>query len=339
MKRSLVWLLAAGALAGCRYDAPPEISRVEPPGGVYRTGDPIELLFSEPIDEATLVLRVWPGPRDAEGAIPGGITPLLEECRPAAACGTSSLELDGERATLLLAADDIDGGGPLILEVVRGLTDAGGSATGIPTLLDVQILGPDDASDAPVDFADGTWIFVAALEHPVPLVFTLINDIATLDDGSMVLVAAEGDEIEGASKNTTDPSELTVDDTEWGFTLHLTGTVSASSGQRLFATDPFDLDVTVGPFALDLKGVAMTATLTGDHAMEGTFAWETLALTAGGDTTDYEPGSTTFVGAWVPADSTPAGAPRLCGDLCGIATFQCDPPAAFPPAAFCEESP
>ncbi len=85
-------LLALSGLACETYNAPPE-ARLEPAVTVFKTGDVIDILFSEPVDPKTLSIRIWEGPRNLEGEVMQDVEPLLSSCLPQDLCS-----LKGRRA-------------------------------------------------------------------------------------------------------------------------------------------------------------------------------------------------------------------------------------------------
>lgn len=354
---------------GCAYDAPPEPTLVQPDGGVFKTGMPVVLRFSEAIDPSTLSFRIWPGPRDIEGEIPSDVIPLLSSCTPVVdSCDSVVLELlsKDSQETVVIAPGEVDppaseeivevrlmldpqGLGkpnvPLLIEVQAGLADRAGNRTGTPYLFDVQFLPATSSSGEAVPFTDGTYIFVATLKKPVDgLVITLINDVVTGSDGSIAMAGADGDEIEGAPKNTSNPDELLVDGSERGFTIHSQGQLSQFGADRFLEMQPTVLDINLGALRLTLSDLVISATVktdedTGYDRLEGTLAYGGLTMEVGGKPVEYEPGSTAFLGTYVPPEKEPVGVPKVCGNVCGVVPVQCNPPTSFPPPGLCEVSP
>ena len=356
MKTSIA-LLVCLALASCVYDAPPDVERLEAEGGVYRAGDPIDLRFSEPVDPATLSIRIWPAHWDIEGRLLRDEGPLLNSCAfSAAPCGpttltaiefdefgapspvTDGLSLDGIRIQL-----DPAGLGrpnnPVVLEVQSGLADLAGNATGIPSLYDLKFLPQDTGPSSDVKFENGTYVCVGTLEEPIPgVVITLITSFVADSTGMLVLAAADGDPIGGAPKNTTDPSLLEVDGGEHGFVLFAQGSLSASQGERYFESQPVPLNIGLGNINVTLTDFAMSGAIVKDgdnDRLDGVFSWASLDLEVMGNVTPHGPGSTSFVGIYAPTGTEPEGTPDVCGDLCGAVTAQCTPPADFPPEGVC----
>ena len=331
------------ALAGCTYDPPPEVTIDQPEGGAFLAGDPITLRFSEPIDPDSLAIRIWPNKRDIEGELPDGTAPLLDTCRLGdAPCGDADLALaeDGASAEVLLARSTLGAPGlPLLLEVTRELTDLGGSSRGVPEWFDVQFSPRREPNSEPVDFDDGVYVIVGEIDDPVPAVITLVSDIVVIPDGSLALAAAEGDPIGDAPKNTRDPAELQVDTTDNGFALHAWGFVQQQDGERFIDTDPIDVSLSLG-VVLVIRDVRITGTIVRDEALgadrlDGTVSFSGITLNPGDGEANYPAGNTSFTAERAPDDLVPEGTPRVCGDLCGGVTAQCEPPFDFPGDAMC----
>jgi hypothetical protein len=169
------WLVFIGLVfvLACRYDAPPSAVRVEPEGGVYKAGDSIEIRFSEPVDESTLAFRLWAGPRDIEGAVVTSDGPLLALCYlDESPCGDAHLSLDEVDPRIAWLSLNPAGLGapntPLILEIVEGLSDRRGNATGRPYFFDFQFLPSAGTTGSEVAFQNGTYVFVSTLQQPIP---------------------------------------------------------------------------------------------------------------------------------------------------------------------------
>jgi len=335
--------LFALAFAACAYDPPPEASIDIPPDGAFLVGDPLTLRFSEPIDPATLAIRVWPSTRDLEGEIPADESPLLDTCRLAdAPCGDADLILaeDGTSAEVVLARSTLGAPGlPLILEVTRDLADLGGAARGIPEYFDVQFSPRREPNTAPVEFDDGVYIIVAEIDDPLPAVITLVTDIKVIPDGSLALAAAEGDEIGDAPKNTRDPAELEVDSTENGFALFAWGFVQQKDGARYIDTDPIEVYLSLG-VVLVIHDIRITGTIVHDDELDsdridGTVSFSGITLNPGDGEADSPAGNKSFTADRAPDALVPAGTPRVCGNLCGAVSGQCEPPFDFPGVGMC----
>jgi hypothetical protein len=336
--------------AGCvEYDPPPEPSFIQPEeGGAFAVGEEIRLEFSEPVAEESLVVRIWPGMRTIEGEIPEESEPLVPPCNgPSSECGDVSLVLDddGMGATVQFDPEGTgEAGPPMILEVAPGLEDSEGNETGTGHFWDFQFQDPNRLpNDEPVPFDNGTYILVSSVKQPIPSVLTLISDVRVNKDGTFALAGAEGDEVDGAAKNTRNPEELFVDDTPSGWTIYANGFISYREGRRFLVTDPFNVFITIGPIEVEMKEARLNAEIIKDDRgydqIEGTLSYGALRVKLAAEKT-YEGSSVAIVGDYVVPDEVPEGHPKICGDLCGaVPEDKCDPGPDFPADGFCEAPP
>lgn len=346
-------LLAALSSAcgnGFVYDPPPEPELVFPETGSFIAGDTLELTFSESIDPATLKLRVWQTELDTELEIPDSAKPVIETCTISdGSCGDLTISATGSNpksVSLVLDAEGIGRPGtPLILEVEPGLADKAGRATGRSIYYNVQFIAPEGTmNEDVVEFVEGTYIFSAVVSKPVPAVLTLISDVKVTPDGRIFIAGGEGDEINGAPKDTIDPENLIVDPTEEGWALHLRGQVTLTEdGRRVMTTEPVDATLPSQPFNIDLTQVRMNGEIVrqddGTEKFQGTLSFEKLI--AFNDDIMLNPlkgGTEPLVGVFVPAEKEPAGVPKLCGDQCGAIVAVCEPPMDFPDEDVCMDA-
>jgi hypothetical protein len=347
----MVLLVLCFVGAGCdgifSQNPPPEVTWLPPEGGILREGDAIELEFSEPIVEETLVVQIWSAERDIEGELVAE-EPILANCKATEVpCGDLDLWLseDRMRATLWL---DSEGLGqpdvPLSLEVRSGLIDDAGEATGVSFFVDFQF-APLACGAAPASLEQGTWILGGTVEEPIPgVVLTLISDIRILQDGSLALAGIDGNAVDGAAKNTRKPDELVVNLTDQSYGIHAVGCVTGTDSDRFLETEAFDVHIQIGPIGIDLEGGRLNGKVTvdpdtGHDRLDSTLSFETIFLDSGtGEPFDYGAGSVTMIGSFIPPSEVPEGAPTVCGLPCGALRHQCTPPADFPPAEFCEEA-
>ncbi len=342
MRAHLAIPAAALLASACVYDGPPEVRLVAPEGGTFVRGDPLRLEFSEPIDPSTLVLRIWPNRRDGEGELASGLEPRLPDCTPGSSCGATRLAVadDARSATLTLDEELGRPDVPLILEVAEGLGDEGGAKTGVASLFDFQFRHTRKANEEPVEFDQGVYVIVAEIADPIPAVLTLITETRVAPDGRAALAGAEGDEINGAPKNTRDPANLIVDAGPEGYAVFTGGFVTLDGGERFLETDPIEMTLVLGPIIVAIHDVRINAKIvrseeTGRDRLDGTLSFSSVTLNPGEDGFDYPAGNAPFSADRVPDELVPAGTPQLCGDLCGAVDGICEPPVDFPPADFC----
>lgn len=335
-------LFAPIASSCVEYDAPPEHRLVQPEGGSFIAGQPVELRFSEPVKADTLRFNVWPDVRDIENEIPNDASPLVADCN--SACDDLVVELAEDRtsASLTFNPDTLGRPGvPLLLEVMPGLSDAEGNDTGVSDLIAIKFRPPDERfNEEPVEFQDGVYILVAQVTQPLPATLTLVSDVQVAESGEFRLAGAEGDAIGDAPKNTSDPTKIVVDETPGGWAAHATGFVKLQDGKRFLRSDTFTVELPLVGLIVRLSGVRLDAEITtsdetGNDKIEGTLSYEKLELVNGDRKNEYEGGNTALVAEWVPPELAPTGHPLVCGDLCGIVAGVCDPPESFPGEGFC----
>ncbi len=331
-------LLLAALLFACEYVPPPSVVLVAPEQGTFESGDPVQLRFDQPIEAATLAVSIWPDERTVENELPASSKAHVSNCRPTKSpCGDLNLELSKDRKTATLTFDP-EGLGrpdvPLLLEVAAGLKGSEGAETGTNVFFDFQFR-PVEANVEGLTFEEGTYIIVGVVEQPVPAVLTLITDIRTRADGRVVMVAAEGDEVEGEPKNTHDPTKLFVDDTDMGFALFVGAQlrVAEDTGERFLESDPFQVVLALGSVNLTIHETRLTGKIIeveGHDQIEGTMSFSSVELANGvSEPFSFPAGSTTITGIWVAPEDIPENSPTVCGDQCGAVTAQCEPPEGF----------
>jgi hypothetical protein len=347
MSKHCLWIaatLVTTALAGCTaYDAPPESTLVLPEGGSFAAGQPVRINFSEPIDPDTLRVNVWPDIRDIENEIPSGAEPIIDNC--GGDCGELLVEVSDDRrhAMVTFDAESLGKPGvPLLLEVLPGLADDLGNDTGAAEMFAIKFRPSDDRfNEEPVEFQDGIYILVGQVKDPLPATLTLVSDVQVDEAGEFRLAGAEGDEIQGAPKNTRRADEVTVDTTSQGWTAYATGFVKLEDGKRFLRSDPFNVELPLAGLVIKLDNVRLDAEITrpeetGNDRIEGTLSFEKLTLvnSVGGET-EYEGGNTALIADWSAPEVAPEGYPEVCGNLCGAVTGLCEPPGDFPGEDFC----
>lgn len=333
-------------LASCEeYEAPPEVRLQQPEGGAFLPGDPLTLLFSQPIDPDTLQIRIWPDERDIEGAFLSTTVPVVE-CDPGKSpCGDLTVTVSQDRlsADLNLDPEGLGKAGlPYVLNVMQGLSNDQGNDTGREIYFDYQFRSTSFMNEEPVEFDDGVYIVVGSVTNPLPAILTLISDIKVLESGVFMLAGAEGDPISSDfPNNTSNPEELEVDAGNLGWTAYVTGFIQLREGKRLLETEPVQIELPLGPLTVILEDVRLFGEIvkgdTGKDRIEGTLSFAKLLLVNNrGDITEYEGDAAAITADWVPPEIAPAGHPVVCEDLCGVVTATCEPPAEFPAEGFCE---
>ena len=341
-------LLAAGLLAfGCEtYDPPPEPGLTLPESGTYQVGEALTMTFSEGIVPSTLSINVWnggPESKDIEGQFVAGFTPTVAGCT-VASCDGGSLSVDEveKTATLELThAAFAKAKVPWILEVKPGLKDGAGRVTRASEFFDFQFAPSSECGTDPVPFESGIFVLVANITEPLPATLILFNDIQANELGSFQWAGGKAKALEGFAKNTSNPEEMYVDETADGFGLFAGGCITLDGDDRFLATEPIDITLAIGPIQIILQSVRITGAIqknpeSGQDRIEGTISFSGLVLDTGnGEPFDYPAGNAPFAAEQVPDALVPEQMPRLCGDLCGTVTAQCNPPADWPSLELC----
>lgn len=348
ISRATVAAWTALTFFGCEYIEPPTVDLEFPPEGTFVEGDALRIVFSEPVVDSSIRVRVWPDVRDPEGDLPPSAEPLLDVCTVVTSpCGDEGTTLtivdDGSAALLQLNPTGIGRPDvPLLLEVLAGTESIEtGADIGRDRLFDFQFK-PAVVVQDPVPFEEGVYLFVSVFDEPIPNVITLMSDVRTNDAGVFWIIGAEADEIDGAAQNTRDPTELYIDTEDTGFVAFAEGTIRENDiGERFVETDRFGIDLQIGPLLIEILGLRFTGIVvkneeTGLDQIQGTLSFENIRLTSdGGQPFVYDAGTTTFVADQVPDDLIPPGTPEMCDDPCGDVPSQCNIPAPWPPPGFC----
>jgi hypothetical protein len=372
VRRDAVILVIAGGLlagaAGCAYDAPPDVSLVAPPGNRFLVGDPIRLAFSEPVRTESLEVIVWPGRKDLydrEGERLPNVAPILETCTVATSpCGAGGVVLtltDDRTGATIHVPDEALGptGQPLVLEVTGRIEDDAGRRKKVSRSFDFQIVrqawdpyADVVQEDTPADsgpplpdatIAEGPHFFFAQFTTPISLPQQFWVD-ARIDHeaGRYLMVLTDADPVSKAPRNTTDPTQCTVDLGEEGFLFVATGRVyqEAPGADPVFEGDAFDLAQTIGPILFERRGMVMRGTVTeqdGRARWDGTMAVTEVYYAVGDSETIYPADQANFqlfqlLEAEVPTEMPRVCVPNPCKDLAGTCNL---PSGAWPPPAFC----
>ena len=337
-------------LLGCdAYVEPPAVEVVAPETGTFFSGDPVGLRFDRPVVASSLEVWVWPDARDIEGELDVEARPLLTECTIASSpCGTTTLEMDDDRRGATLNFDPADLGRPdvpLLIEIRPGLESDAGASTRASAWFDFQYK-PVNACQGEVAFTEGNYLIVATTTEPVPAILNLMGDLRLGNNGEFAVVTAEADPPEGsdAPKNTADATELVIDVGGNAFALFVKGCLrQTDSEERFFETEPVEVKLTLGPVTITIQNTRLTGKVTHDEArdadrIDGTLSFSGVLLQNGMlDPFQYDPGSTTFEGLYVPEGDVPTGTPSVCGDVCGVVPKQCEQPEDWPGDGYCEE--
>lgn len=352
--RCALLLSVTAALSGCSsfvYDPPPEIVLERPTEGSFVSGEPIRLTFSEPISPESFAIRLWETSLDVEGALPQDVSPVVDTCTLGQQACDQGVELEAVSdadgvigVTLALPAQGIGKPGrTILLEVMPGLEDRDQNDRALSSFFNLQLRAPDGRFNAdPVPFERGSYVFLSIINDPVPAVLTLISDVIVMPDGRLFVAGGEGDEINGAPKETTDPENLIVDPTDQGWAAHIKGFITLTEdGERLLQTDPVNLFLPTDPVFVDLNQVRLNGQIVkgeeGHDEFRGSLSFEGVAVRFGTKKpVMFGGGSQDLVGYYIPPDVVPANHPLICGDQCGAIIGSCHPPEGFPDDDVCE---
>lgn len=362
--------IALAAAGGCTYDPPPDVTLVAPPGNRFVVGDPIELAFSEPIRPESLEVIVWPGHKDLydrEGARLPDVAPLLAACTVAASpCGDGGVALtvaDDRTGAAIEVPDGALGptSQPLVLEVTGRIEDEAGRRKKVSRTFDFQIVREawnpyadavqedvaDDAVQPPFfdeTVADGPHFFHASFTSPITISQQFWCD-ARIDHekGRYIMVMADADPVDGAPKNTNDPTRCVLDQGAEGFLFVAQGRIwqDEPGADPVFEGDPFTLGQTIGPIFFELRDVVIRGTVTvqdGRSKWDGTMAVRELYYKVGDIEQFYPSDQANFQVFQLIASEVPADLPRVCvANPCAALAGACGLPAgvAWPPVEFC----
>lgn len=379
--------LAIGVLAaGCNYDPPPDVIEFACEDNRCVLGEPIVLRFSEPVKASSVAVIVWPGEKntyDLEGRRLDTVQPLLERCGVEdSPCGTNDgvvLTLDCAGVTLSMdAAEGALGplNRPLVLEIASTLEDDAGRKLNVSRSFDFQVVrerwdpfadtgggtpdaggGASDAVDEdvpppePLGVMEGPHLFYTVVFVPglnVDLAQQFFCDIQVNQiTGEYFAVMTDSDPKSGAPLNTSKPEELYMDLGVEGFVFLTKGTIQSSATGLIFDSDPFTLELTIGPitFALrdaEIRGSISTEEGTGLSRWDGTMAVRELFLDLPTGPQTHGNRQDNFQIVQLTPEQVPDGLPHVCTEnpCAALQGPQCTVPhedADWPPAGVCPD--
>jgi len=373
--RTPLCLLALVA-ASCTYNPPPDVSLGGPSDRRYAVGQPIPIVFTEPVEAASLELAVWPNENtayDGEGRRLPDVTPMLASCTVATSpCGEGAdvvLTLDEARtgATLDVPPGAFGNPGrPLVMEIRGTLADADGRKLNVVRALPFQIIEPivpiDDTIDEaggetevstePIVIHEGPHLYFSDIATPVG--FSLAQQFfcdVQVDEatGQWIALLTDADPITGADKNTTDPAELFLDKGEQGFIFTAHGKLTRDDKGLVFKSEPFTLELTIVSITFALRdaviqGRVTVDTETGLSSWDGQMSIESLYYKTPSlekvytEADGLEPAA--FQIFELKPEQVPEGMPRVCDAApCPAGIQQCNlvEGVAWPPANLCAE--
>lgn len=351
---AVIALLLAIPSAACEeYDPPPEARLVQPSVGFWTSTTPIEIVFTEQIDPASLVITVWPSEVDLEGNFRADVAPVIAACSLATSpCNGLELTLDEKATRATLIQNDVfkeREGTPLILEVHAGLADPAGRQRKVPTRFDFQVNPRCGNEPIDMDLETGVLSLTANLQV-LPIWLHMYLDFAVDRATGKFVVAGTFARLEqrepqlGPNYNHPDGFEAELGQTGWA--VSFTGClVKQGPGQYFLQSDPFDVSILVlNTIPVTLTDFQVQGTIKPGGAEDGRdFVSGTLSTSGGafGDPpNNVDPITTAWDGYGFRADEVPAGLPRVCEEApCAemdAGGGDCQLPDPWEPGVVCE---
>jgi len=314
---------------------------------------PIEIVFTESIDPASLVITVWPSEVDLEGNFRPDVVPVIASCSLATSpCGGMALTLDEKATRATLVQNDAfkdREGKPLILEVHAGLADPVGRQRKVATRFDFQVNPRCGNEPIDMDLETGVLSLTANLQV-LPIWLHMYLDFAVDRATGKFVVAGTFARLEqrepqlGPNYNHPDGFEAELGQTGWAVTF--TGClVNQGQGQYFLQSDPFDVSILVlNTIPVTLTDFQVQGTIKPGGANDGRdFVSGTLSTSGGafGDPpNNVEPITTAWDGYGFRADEVPEGLPRVCEETpCAgmdAGGGDCQIPSPWDPGPVCQ---
>lgn len=383
MKHSAVFLAVTRALllgsllsvGACDYDPPPDVVEFACVENNCVLGEPIVLRFSEPVRPDSLVLSVWPGEQDRydiERERLPSVTPIVADCTLATSpCGEGdglTLSLDDARTALTLTVARGALGPPnrpLVLEIAGSLSDDSGRTLDVVRRYAFQIVlpavlpggdtvggdadtGGDVAPPDPLGVQEGPFLFWAVLSTPVNIELPqqFFGHIQVdQESGAFYALMTDADPVDGAPRNTSDPAELTMDLGVEGFIFLVQGTIVRQAELLVFTSEPFVLELSIGPITFALRDAVMRGSISTDEATglarwDGTLAVGEVVIDTGGEPQTYPAQQDNFQMLQLRPEQAPDNQPQVCEDTpcADLQGEQCTVPTeGWPPSAVCPD--
>jgi hypothetical protein len=352
LRRLLGLLPLLAPVAACEtYDPPPEATLVQPEQGFWTDASPIELVFSEAIDPATLELAVWPSDLDVEGQFRPGVVPLISGCTLTSSPCARGLEvtLNDARDRLTLTQKDAFAdveGRPLVLILSAGLADPAGRVRRVETRFDFQINPRCGNEPIDLELASGVLTMAANLQV-LPIWLYMYLDLAVdpaTGRATVVGTFARLKEGELAGNNYA-PSAFQAELGPSGWAVTFSGcVVRQPDGGLFFQSEPFDVNIlALGAIPITLTDFTVQGTLVEGGGEGGRDGGSGTLSTSGGSfgepPTPIDPITTAWNGLGLGPDEIPEGLPRVCvADPCAgmdAAGGDCQLPTPWEPGEVC----
>jgi len=350
---ALIALWLGVPLVACDpYDPPPEATILQPAVGFWTSTTPIEIVFTEPIEPASLVINVWPSEVDLEGNFRPDVMPLIDRCSLATSpCGAFVLALDDKAIKATLTQNDAfkdREGKPLVIELLPGLADRAGRQRKVPTRFDFQA-NPRCGNEAiDIDLETGVLSLTANLQV-LPIWLHMYLDFAIDRATGKVLVVGTVARLQqrqpqlGPNYNHPDGFQPEAAESAWA--VSFTGClVKQGEGKFFLQSDPFDVSILVlNTIPVTLTAFQVQGTISPGGATEGRDFVTGLLSTSGGSFGDppnaVDPITTSWDGYGFRQDELPAGLPRVCAEApctdMDATGGDCQLPAPWEPGPVC----
>lgn len=185
MKKVVLSLLALSLVSGCAlYDPPPSASIAGEQDGIVPSSQPLEILFSEPIDPASLHLRVVPLVTDIEGNLADEDTdkstelmPFFEHDPQSGDTGGTG-ELSPDHLVFRIKPDKALPIGPKLAVLLEpGLADENGNDTGARARLTFAYQFTCGTAKGQSLLTDGGYFFLFNIEKPFAVQIQILADV------------------------------------------------------------------------------------------------------------------------------------------------------------------
>jgi hypothetical protein len=205
----------------------------------------------------------------------------------------------------------------------------------------------------PLPVVSGPHLFYAVINIPggMALVQQFWSDIElNIWTGDWIALMTDADPATGVDKSTSDPKELVMDTGSTGIEFSVIGAIVRSDAGGLeFSSQPFDVNLVIGPIVFKLNGAVISGSILLDAAAglsrwDGQLAMESMYYSSGSQEGTYtaedglEPSDFEIVE--LKTDDVPPGLPRVCDDqpcVTGIQSCTLNPSVTWPPAEMCDD--
>lgn len=363
--RRLTWLtLFALFPLGCEvYDPPPKAKITQPRSGKWTLEDPVELVFTEPIDPRSLKIDIREAIYDREGYFLDENPPIIRSCTldlgsgPSEGCGDLEMILSEAQDSVEIFQNGMlepYEGEPLVIIVRAGLKDLAGRERKVDSPFPYQLSPLFEFGD-PIDVDLGTGVFTLAAEldglglNGIYLRMAMSYGVNP-DNGDMKVIGtyARLHNADGVTwpPNYSDPDgyEAVLDDMSW-VRVFDARIVKSGENTYYFESDPFDVSINLlNAIPITLAGFTVSGTfrLSDDPQVRSTVSG-TLSTTGGEfgvNPVQVDPISPSWRGSSYFADEIEENLPSVCmPDPCDYVDRQggdCQVPKPWDHETYCQ---